>query len=79
MRGLSGIAPAVITTANDLRQFGCSLINISNEDNPYSFHTGGVNTCRGDGSVSFISQNTDTRVFIGLMTRDGGEVVQDTN
>lgn len=79
MRGLSGVAPPVITGAGDLRQFGCSLINISNEDNPYSFHTGGINACRGDGSVSFVSQNTDTRVFIALMTRDGGEVVQDQN
>jgi prepilin-type N-terminal cleavage/methylation domain-containing protein len=79
MRGLSGVSPAVITTAADIRQFGCSLINISNEDNPYSFHTGGINTCRGDGSVSFVSQNIDTRAFIALMTRDAGEVVQDPN
>ncbi|XZE18233.1 DUF1559 domain-containing protein [Pirellulaceae bacterium SH449] len=77
MRGLSGVAPPVITVPGDLTQFGCSLINISNQDNPYSFHTGGINACRGDGSVSFVSQNTDTRVFIALMTRDGGEVVQE--
>ncbi len=67
VRGLSG---ASILTPNAQ---GCSVINIWNEDNPYSFHTGGVQICRGDGSVSFLSQNVATSVFVAMATRDGGE------
>lgn len=52
---------------------GCSVINIWNEENPYSFHTGGVQICRGDGSVSFLSQSVTTSVFVAMATRDGGE------
>ncbi len=52
---------------------GCSVINVLNDDNPYSFHTGGVQMVRGDGSVSFLSDGVDVGVFIGLTSRDGGE------
>lgn len=69
VRGLSG---ALIT---DPTGRGCSVINVWNEDNPYSFHTGGVQMVRGDGSVSFLSDSIDVRTFIGLSTRDGGEAV----
>jgi prepilin-type N-terminal cleavage/methylation domain-containing protein len=40
-----------------------------------SFHTGGVNFVRGDGSVSFMSQNIDITVYQAMATRTGGEVV----
>lgn len=40
-----------------------------------SFHPSGVNFLRGDGSVSFFSQNIDLVVYQGLATRAGGEVV----
>lgn len=69
-RGLSGA-----TIANPLAA-GCSVINVFNLDNPYSFHTGGVQTVRGDGSVVFMSANTDARVFIAFVTRDGGETFE---
>ncbi len=69
LRGLSG---ALIT---DPKGRGCSVINVWNEDNPYSFHTGGVQMARGDGSVSFLSDSVDVRTFVGLLTRDGGESV----
>jgi hypothetical protein len=49
---------------------------VFNLDNPYSFHTGGVQTVRGDGSVVFMSANTDARVFIAFVTRDGGETFE---
>ena len=69
LRGLSG---ALIT---DPKGRGCSVINVWNEDNPYSFHTGGVQMVRGDGSVSFLAEGVDVRTFVGLLTRDGGEAV----
>ncbi|MCA9131518.1 MAG: DUF1559 domain-containing protein [Planctomycetales bacterium] len=40
----------------------------------FSFHTGGAQAVLGDGSVHFLSQSTDLKVFYSLSTRDGGEV-----
>ena len=33
---------------------GCCAVNCSNVNQFYAFHTGGVNTLRGDGSVRFL-------------------------
>ena len=42
---------------------------------PYSFHSGGVNTLLGDGSVRFVSSSVTAPTFAALVTRAGGEVV----
>jgi len=42
---------------------------------PFSFHPGGAHFTLGDGSVRFITENIDLRVFIGLATPAGGETV----
>lgn len=68
-RGLSGASESAP------QQPGCSVINVLNADNPYSFHSGGVQTVKGDGSVSFVSQALSNQVFVAMMSRDGGEVV----
>ena len=70
VRGLAG------TDINNANLAGCSSwINIHNSDNPYSFHPGGVMYLMGDGSVNFLSSTVDNLVFVGLMSRDGGETV----
>ena len=38
-----------------------------------SFHSGGVNAARADGSVGFFSNTTELRIWRALGTRDGGE------
>src|SRR5262249_27729472 len=58
---------------------GCAAVNVSNVNGLYAFHTGGVNILRGDGSVSFLKQNGTPAVITALITRDGGESVQDNN
>ena len=58
---------------NNPTQAGCSFINIVNENSPYSFHPGGIQTLRGDGSVGFISQTIDLPTFAAMVSRDGGE------
>jgi len=68
-RGLSG---ADITNPG---QVGCSAINIFNENNPYSFHPGGIQSVRGDGSVTFLSASIDVVTFAALVSRNGGEAV----
>ncbi len=67
VRGLSGANPA------SPGQAGCTIVNVWNS-NPYSFHSGGVQAVRGDGSVSFIAASVSPNVFAALVTRDGGEV-----
>lgn len=73
VRGLSGANPAVP------QEPGCSIINVLNADNPYSFHPGGVQTARGDGSVGFVSASISPQVFVALLSRDGGEVFDASN
>jgi prepilin-type N-terminal cleavage/methylation domain-containing protein len=68
VRGLTG---ASIT--NPGQDGGCSVINVFNENNPYSFHTGGVQAVRGDGSVFFLSEGVNVPAFIAMVSRDGGE------
>ena len=68
-RGLSGI------DRNNPSAAGCAVMNIFNQDNPYSFHGSGVQGLRGDGSVIFLPATISTNVFAALVTRDGGETV----
>ncbi len=42
---------------------------------PYSFHTSGVNTLMGDGSVRFLRNSIGVGVFAAMVSRDGGEVI----
>lgn len=66
--GLSGANPN-----NELEQ-GCNVINVLNFETPYSFHSGGFQSARGDGSVSFVASGTANNVLVALITRNGGEV-----
>lgn len=68
-RGLSGVNRLL---PNDP---GCSVINIYNDNNPYSFHGGGIQVVRGDGSVTFVNSTIATNVFTALVTRDGSETL----
>ena len=43
----------------------------------YSYHSGGCNFLRVDGSVTFVSENTDKIILKSLSTRAGGEVVDE--
>jgi prepilin-type N-terminal cleavage/methylation domain-containing protein/prepilin-type processing-associated H-X9-DG protein len=58
--------PATIVTAGN--QAG------PNEE-PYSFHSGGVNALFGDGSVKFIKETINLAAFRGILTIGGGETV----
>lgn len=42
---------------------------------PYSFHTSGVNTLLGDGSVRFVNSSVTVQTFAALITRNGGETI----
>jgi prepilin-type N-terminal cleavage/methylation domain-containing protein len=56
---------------------GCSCVNVNNAWQFYSFHPAGVNTLRGDGSVQFMQESIDPGTLAALITRAGGETVQE--
>lgn len=51
-----------------------SVNNCGPNDEPFSFHTGGVSVAMGDGSVRFTSDGTDPIVFKHLVGRSDGNV-----
>jgi prepilin-type N-terminal cleavage/methylation domain-containing protein/prepilin-type processing-associated H-X9-DG protein len=44
-------------------------------EEPFSFHSGGVNALFGDGSVRFVKSTINLAAFRGILTLNGGEVV----
>jgi prepilin-type processing-associated H-X9-DG protein len=65
----------VISNGTQLDLTGCDMVNVTNHTSPYSFHNGGVNVLRCDGSVSFLRQTVSPQVLIAFITRAGGEAV----
>jgi prepilin-type N-terminal cleavage/methylation domain-containing protein/prepilin-type processing-associated H-X9-DG protein len=50
-------------------------VNATNENEPYSFHSGGANVLFADGHVKFVRESIKLEVFAALCTRAAGEVV----
>ena len=51
--------------------------NCTNDGEPYSFHSGGINAGMCDGSVRFIREGIDIRQFARMVTAQGGEVINE--
>jgi hypothetical protein len=62
----NGLDPACNLTA--------AIMNCNNYQGLYSFHSGGGNELMGDGSVTFLSENTDLDTFISLYTRAADDI-----
>lgn len=56
---------------------GSCAINCTNDKDVYSFHTNGANAVFADGSVRFLKSSMSIQVLATLITRAGGEVVED--
>ena len=57
---------------------GCTAaMNKKNDNEPYSFHTGGANCLFTDGHVQFIRDSVPLAVFAAMCTMNAGEVVGD--
>jgi prepilin-type N-terminal cleavage/methylation domain-containing protein/prepilin-type processing-associated H-X9-DG protein len=52
-----------------------SVNNCGPNDEPFAFHTGGVNATMGDGSVQFLADTIDGVVVKWLVGADDGEIV----
>jgi prepilin-type N-terminal cleavage/methylation domain-containing protein len=66
---LIGLDPSTKT------QPGSCGINCNNDNEIYSFHTGGANVLSADGSVHFLSATTPIQTLANLITRNGGETL----
>jgi prepilin-type N-terminal cleavage/methylation domain-containing protein/prepilin-type processing-associated H-X9-DG protein len=54
---------------------GPCAMNCSNDNEIYSFHSGGANILVADGSVRFLRESIDIRILAALVTRSGGEAI----
>jgi prepilin-type processing-associated H-X9-DG protein/prepilin-type N-terminal cleavage/methylation domain-containing protein len=55
---------------------GCTFgMNTRNDNEPYSFHTGGANAVFADGHVQFLRESVELATLAALSTRAAGEVV----
>jgi prepilin-type N-terminal cleavage/methylation domain-containing protein len=66
------------TNGHDVTAYPDPIFGVAGSGETYSFHPAGANTVFGDGAVHFIKQTVDIRVYAALVTRAGGEVVEDT-
>ena len=57
-----------------IRPGNCS-INCSNDNELYSFHSGGVEALMADGSVRFISASLPIDQLVALASRNGSEII----
>ncbi len=59
---------------------GACVMNCNNQSGDiYSFHTNGANICFADGSVKFVSQSITLQTLAALVTRQGGEIVDQSS
>ncbi len=54
---------------------GTQLVNCSNNNEIFAFHTAGANFLYGDGTVRFHSEAIDPETFVSLFTRSAGDLV----
>jgi prepilin-type processing-associated H-X9-DG protein len=63
-----------VTNGEALGTYPHPFYNVDGTGQIYGFHSGGVNTLFGDGSVRFLRQNIGIRTLAAVVTRNGGEV-----
>jgi prepilin-type N-terminal cleavage/methylation domain-containing protein/prepilin-type processing-associated H-X9-DG protein len=56
---------------------GNQIINCTNNNELYSFHSGGANFVYGDASVKFHSETIDPEIFLSLFTCNGNDFVKE--
>jgi prepilin-type N-terminal cleavage/methylation domain-containing protein len=55
-----------------------ALMNCTNSEEIYSFHTGGAYFVFGDGAVHFVNTDINPDVFVSLFTRSGSDIVNES-
>lgn len=54
---------------------GTCVMNCTNDNEVYSFHPGGANLLFADGSVRYVSEQVEARIFAAMITRAQGDHV----
>ena len=62
-----------VWAGGELGGFGKAKVNWANFPSVYSFHDSGANAVFCDGSVRFLSDDTDSEIVKSLLTRDEGD------
>lgn len=57
------------------QELGPCVMNCTNNNEAYSFHTGGANLLFGDASVRLVSDQIDPKIFSALTTRASKDIV----
>ena len=79
--GISGQPnnPAPITSVRETSPWPTTSVSAGQQgganEEPFAFHSGGVNALFGDGSVRFIKSTINLAAFRYILTLNGGEVV----
>ncbi|MFO0845020.1 MAG: DUF1559 domain-containing protein [Gemmataceae bacterium] len=68
------IAPTGSLTDGSKRLGPCPM-NCTNDNELYSFHTGGVNVVLADGAVRFVKASISLTLLSAIITKSGGEVL----
>src|SRR5438094_828424 len=73
--GTTSPGPCAINCANgeQIVAYPDPVYGVQGNGAVYSFHPGGANHAFADGSVHFIQENIDIRVYARLVTRASGE------
>ncbi len=75
--GYPGTCAVNCTNGFDYPTYNMAPFGTEGTSAPYSFHTSGVNTLLGDGSVRFVKSSVSVQSFAALITKQGGEVNSD--
>ncbi len=62
------------TTVGQGQGKGLCVMNCTNDNEMYSFHSGGANAAFADGSVRFLRESIDAKTFAALVTKSAGDI-----
>jgi hypothetical protein len=66
-------------TANYVTTWGTGYMNLHNNNEIYSFHSGGAYFGMGDGAVKWVNDDLDPEVFVSYFTRDASDIINNSN
>lgn len=72
---VNGTCAVGCTNGYNYTSYNVAPFGTEGTSQPYSFHTGGVNSLLGDGSVRYLRSSITAAQFAAAVTRSGGEVL----
>lgn len=78
--GASYPGPNVINTTNGIAlgsTYPDPFFGVDGTGQAYAFHGSGITAVFVDGSAKYLSSNIDVRVYAGMISRNGSEIIRD--